>query len=78
MQQLYFAGPAALGAKLLKEGGMFNPVWLKPQPSLVLQSRAHLKQSAAVLDTSSIPDLPPNGVIVGEFFNYYEAIMWVS
>jgi hypothetical protein len=62
--------------RLLKEGGLLNPDWMEPaQPSIAIQSRAHLNQPHLKLDVSSIPGMPSYGVIGFTFANYYEAIM---
>jgi hypothetical protein len=65
--------------RLLREGGLLNPVWLdKSVKSSALQSRAHLNQAAVPIDPSAVPDMPPEGVATAmQFENYYETIMHV-
>jgi hypothetical protein len=65
--------------RLLREGGLLNPVWLdKSVKSSALQSRAHLNQAAVPIDPSAVPDMPPEGVATAmQFQNYYETIMHV-
>lgn len=63
--------------RLLKEGGLLNPAFLSSaKPSMAIQSKG-FGNTPAPIALSSIPDMPPTGVVGVQFNNYYETIMLV-